>query len=71
MSSIHLIELLSCVTSKGPIPIFYNQSDYYFTQDMVSNSNLTPLDYYYCANGYVGFLVNFSLNSFNSLFITK
>ena len=26
---------------------------------MVSNSNLTPLDYYYCANGYVGFLVNF------------
>ena len=59
MSSIHLIELLSCVTSKGPIPIFYNQSDYYFTQDMVSNSNLTPLDYYYCANGYVGFLVNF------------
>ena len=59
MSSIHLTELLSCITSKDPIPIYYNNSEYYFTHDMVAKSNLTDLDYYYCANGYVGFLVNF------------
>ena len=59
MASIHLTELLNSVSIFGPIPIYYNQTDYYYNSEMVSKSNLTPLDYYYCANGYVGFLVNF------------
>ena len=59
MASIHLTELLSVTILNGPIPIYYNNSDYYYTQDMVKKVNITPLDYYYCASGYVGFLVNF------------
>ena len=59
MASIHLTELLSVTILNGPIPIYYNNSEYYYTQDMVKKVNITPLDYYYCASGYVGFLVNF------------
>ena len=59
MSSIHLTELLSPATLNPPIPIFYNRSDYYYNLDMVKKANIHPLDYYYCASGYVGFLVNF------------
>ena len=59
MASIHLTELLSLTISNGPIPIYYNNSEYYYTQDMVKKVNITPLDYYYCASGYVGFLINY------------
>ena len=68
MSSIHLTELLSPATLNPPIPIFYNRSDYYYNLDMVKKANIHPLDYYYCASGYVGFLVNFlSCNFTNSI----
>ena len=59
MASIHLTELLSATIENGPISIYYNNSDYYYTLDMVSKSNINPLNYYYSASGYVGFLVNF------------
>ena len=59
MSSIHLNELLSPTIENGPISIYYNNSDYYYTLDMVNQSNINALDYYYAASGYVGFLVNF------------
>ena len=59
MSSIHLTELLSPATLNPPIPIYYNRSDYYYNLDMVKEVDIHPLDYYYCASGYVGFLINF------------
>ena len=33
--------------------------NYYYTLDMVNKTNIHPLDYYYSASGFVGFLVNF------------
>ena len=59
MSSIHLSELLSPLSLNGPIPIYYNNSDYYYNKSMVTNSNISDLNYYYSATGYVGFLINF------------
>ena len=59
MASIHLIELLSSTINNGPIEVFYNNSYYYYTLDMVNKTNIHPLDYYYSASGFVGFLVNF------------
>ncbi len=59
MASIHLIELLTSTINNGPIEIYYNNSDYYYTLDMVNKTNIHPLDYYYSASGFVGFLINF------------
>ena len=59
MSSIHLSELLGSLSLNGPIPIYYNNSDYYYNKSMIINLNISDLKYYYSASGYVGFLINF------------
>ena len=59
MSSIHLSELLSSLSINGPIEVYYNNSNYYYTKNMVLKSGLSDLNYYYSASGYVGFLINF------------
>ncbi len=59
MSSIHLSALLSPLSLNGPITIYYNNSDYYYNKSMITNSNISKLNYYYSATGYIGFLINF------------
>ena len=59
MKNLHIPILLHPIQEIGKIPIYYNNSDYYFNETMVINSGHSFEDYYYAASGYIGFLINF------------
>ena len=53
--------LLLPMYNLGPLPIIFNNSNYYFTEEMVNNSNYTQSDYYDATYSIISFLENFSL----------
>ena len=53
--------LLLPMFNLGPIPIIYNNSKYYYTKEMVENSNYTQSDYYDATSSIISFLENFAL----------
>ena len=59
MEALHVSILLSPINNLGPIALFYNDSDIYYNNDSILQSNLTFENFYYGAYSYIGFLRNF------------
>ena len=59
LENLHISILLSPINHLGPIQILYNNSNIYFNQSHIDNSNLTEDIYYYATFSYIGFLQNF------------
>ena len=49
------------IKENGKIAILYNESEFYFNEEMVKNSNCNNTEYFIKASAYVEFLENFSL----------
>ncbi len=57
--NLHIPILLHPIQEVGKIEIYYNNSDYYFNESMVNQTDYSFEDYYYAALGYIGILLNF------------
>jgi hypothetical protein len=59
LKNLHIPILLHPIQEIGKIEIYFNNSDYYFNESMVNQTQYTFEDYYYAALGYIGILLNF------------